>query len=454
MSENRVIIVGAGPAGVAAALELSHRGLDAVVLDEQSQPGGQIYKNLLHNHDHAPERLQTLGEDYAAGYSLLSDFMAAKIDYRPQSKVWYLDGDKNVCYSQNGKSRRLRGDYLILATGAMERQVPLPGWDLPGVITVGALQTLLKTSGSVPEPLVLIGTGPLFYLTAWQCVTAGVRALTLLDTQRSADNWRALAQMPAALGPEGRRLLLKGLKLRHALSRSEAVTYRHVRDVTLLGDERVQQIVFSDSHGHHTLNVQWVALHQGVIPAQQITRLLGCKHHYDQQAQAAYPVTDEYGATSVENIFAVGDLGGVAGASAAVVRGQIAGLEIIRRMEGEDTTTAISQLQRRLSQLVSPRPFLELLFPTTTTDLSRSMLCRCEQVGLSAVKAVQQQNVRDPNQIKRLLRTGMGPCQGRMCASLLCQQSSAGEKTGYDDYLNIRPPLLPVTVGELADLEG
>ncbi|MDT8345983.1 MAG: FAD-dependent oxidoreductase, partial [Thermohalobaculum sp.] len=175
-------IVGAGPAGMAAAVEAAARGLAAVVLDEQPAPGGQVWRNI-----EAAAGRASLGASYARGAAHAAAFRAAAADYRPGALVWHVEtapGEPARLWLMQGERvAQLRARRVLIAPGATERPVPVPGWTLPGVMTVGALQTLLKGAGVVPSvPVVLAGNGPLLFLTAVQLATAGARIEAVLWT--------------------------------------------------------------------------------------------------------------------------------------------------------------------------------------------------------------------------------------------------------------------------------
>ena len=162
MSEHYdIIVIGAGPAGMAASQVASEHGANTLVLDEQRNPGGQIYRaiEVAQNHER-PE----LGEDYQEGMSLARAFRDSSFQYIPEASVWQLSQDLEVGYSKDGAARIVSAKQIILATGAQERPMPVPGWTLPGVMTAGAAQILLKESEIGIENAVFAGTGPLLYL--------------------------------------------------------------------------------------------------------------------------------------------------------------------------------------------------------------------------------------------------------------------------------------------------
>ncbi|HET8996159.1 MAG TPA: FAD-dependent oxidoreductase, partial [Acetobacteraceae bacterium] len=184
----QLAVIGAGPAGLAAAATAARHGLDTVLLDEQPAPGGQIYRAITETRLRDPA---LLGADYWHGFELVAAFRASGAQHLAGATVWSVSRDREIGVSIAGRAQLFRAERVILATGALERPFPIPGWTLPGVMTVGAAQILLKTSGMVAQGrVVLAGTGPLLWLLAAQYLRAGASIAALLDTTPS-DNWRA-----------------------------------------------------------------------------------------------------------------------------------------------------------------------------------------------------------------------------------------------------------------------
>ena len=175
-----VVVIGAGPAGMTAARELASRNIEVAVFDEQQQSGGQIYRHILNSPLDDPG---ILGKAYIQGQRLTENFINSKIHYFPNTSVWYLDNNRIMGVIKQGKNHQVSADKILIATGAQERPVPIPGWELPGVMSAGAGQILMKSAAMIPsDGVVLAGSGPLLLLLATQYLDAGVTITAIVDT--------------------------------------------------------------------------------------------------------------------------------------------------------------------------------------------------------------------------------------------------------------------------------
>ncbi|NQV45776.1 MAG: FAD-dependent oxidoreductase [Rhodospirillales bacterium] len=451
-------IIGAGPAGLAAATRAQHHGLSVIVLDEGSQPGGRIYHAVDRVMDSRPADVALLGEDYTHGANLTMAFRQSGVDYADATSVFRLDQDGTVWFTRGGTAGTLRADNIILATGAMERPVPLPGWTLPGVMTAGAAQLLLKGDNMIPSgPVVLMGAGPLILLCAIQLHDAGAAVTAIVETTTMLDTLRALPHLPRALLAQ--EYLRKGLTLRRRLKKAGIAIYGGATGLRILGTEKATGVSFQSGGKATALNADTVLLHNGVVPETHLSRQLGCRHRWDSVQRCWRPESDAWGQTSVPTVYVAGDGGGIAGARAAECAGHLSALRIATtsgRLNPHDCTRLARAWIRERRHHLTIRPFLDSMFRPSPDLLSppddETIVCRCEEVDTRAIRHATEMGCPGPNQLKAFCRAGMGPCQGRMCQLTITEIMAEARNTSPDEIgtITIRPPVKPVTLSALA----
>jgi NADPH-dependent 2,4-dienoyl-CoA reductase/sulfur reductase-like enzyme len=446
-----VVVVGAGAAGMAGAVALAGLGLQVVLLDEQGSPGGQIYRGITL----APlSRRDLLGPDYAHGNVLAQALASSSVRYEKGAAVWQVTRDHQVSYLRDGRLHTLQAKAVLLATGAMERPFPIPGWTSPGVMSAGAAQILLKSAGLAPsEPVVLAGCGPLLYLLGWQYLRAGVPIKALVDTTRPEDYWRARRHLFAAL--RAWPYLRKGLELMRSLSSARIPHYTAAEQLAVEGDEAATALTFTVAGKAQRIDSRCVLLHQGVVPNIQFSQSLRARHYWDANQLCFSPVVDAWGELDVPGIFAAGDGAGIGGAQAAALQGELAGLGIARRLGAIEAGQRAATLRERLALNLRIRPFLDALYQPREENripADNVMVCRCEEVTAGDLRKFVALGCAGPNQAKSFGRCGMGPCQGRMCGLTVTEVIAKARGVTAEEvgYYRIRPPIKPITLGELA----
>lgn len=448
-----LVVIGAGPAGLAAACEARALGLSVILLDEQTTIGGQIYRNI---EAAPPDRREILGEDYAAGQKLAAEFRESGTDYRGGTSVWNVTTDGTVDYVA-GHSATVTGRCVLMASGAMERPFPIKGWTLPGAMGAGAAQILLKGAGAMPSgPVVLAGCGPLLYLLAWQYLRAGAEIGAVVDTTDVAGYVRAL---PHAFGAiMGWRDLSKGLKLLATLKRSGVPVYSGASALAIEGETAVEALTFKHRGKPVRLSASLVLLHQGVVPNTQLSLSTGLEHHWNSAQLCWQPVTDEWGRMGDSALYVAGDSRGIVGALASAAQGRLAALSIAKQLgAAADTAQRATELKRQLAGHTRIRPFLDALYRPLTEHRvpprDDVTVCRCEEVTAGQIRSYVALGCLGPNQTKTFGRCGMGPCQGRFCG--LTVTELIAEARGVDPeevgHYRVRPPIKPVLLGDFVD---
>jgi octopine oxidase subunit A len=452
-----VAIVGAGPGGLAAASECASSGLATVLFDEQPGPGGQIYRAIT---TASPARRDAFGGDYRRGEALVTGLNRSGVAYVCGTTVWAVtrsSGGLEVGVSSGGRARLVAVKHTIIATGALERPFPIPGWTLPGVMTAGGAQILLKSSALVPEGrVVLAGSGPLLYLVAAQLARAGCRAERLLDTTPRG-RWRAAARHAAALVASP--YLAAGLKLVRDAHRATRVV-RHVERIEALGDTRLERVRFAVGGRSEEVAADLLLLHQGVVPNVNLAHASGCAHRWDDAQLAFVPLVDDWGASSVAGVTIVGDGAGIAGARAAEARGRLGALHaacVLGALDPAERDRRAMPARRDLAQHRRGRAFVDALFrPAEGFRIPRgeTIVCRCEEVTAQQIIDAAKRGCVGPNQMKSFLRCGMGPCQGRYCGLTVTELIAdvRGVSAAEVGYYRLRFPVKPLTLGEVASL--
>lgn len=456
MRTRDVIVIGAGPAGMAAAATAAAHGAQVALIDEQPRPGGQIYRDVDRA---APRRGGILGADYTYGATLTARLRGDRIDYLDGSVVWAIEDGFRVSFTRRGRADQIAGARIILATGALERPMPLPGWTLPGVMTAGAAQILLKQSGILPRRAVIVGTGPLLYLVAAQMVRAGTPPLALVETQSRRDLARAMRHVAGAL--RGWAYIAKGLRLRAEIARAGVPRHTGATAITVEGEARAHAVTFQSGGRMHRIDCDTVLLHHGVVPNTQAARSLGVSHRWDPVQHCFSPVLDGWGATDIDGVFIAGDGGGIGGAMSAEIAGRLAALKAVSELghlPDAARDAAAGPLRRQLARDLAVRPFLDTAYPPFAGALApedATIICRCEEVTAGEIRSYARLGCLGPNQAKAFGRAGMGPCQGRYCGLTVTGLLAAATGRSPDEtgYFRIRPPLKPVTLGELAAMD-
>lgn len=449
-----LIVIGAGPAGMSAALTGAAHGLKTLLLDEQLRPGGQIYRNVT---DAPASVAALLGPDYRYGETLTAQLDRSGVELRFGAMVWDVARDLTVTAQKDGQSFQVRAPQLIAATGAMERASPIPGWTLPGVLNAGAAQIALKSASTVPAGrTVLAGAGPLLLLVACQLLEAGVPVAGIVETSPRASLWRSLRHLPAALG--AMPYLAKGLRMLWRLRRAGVPMFSAATSLRAEGNDRVQALTFTAGGREHSLAADVVLLHHGVVPNTQLSRLLRVDHDWDPVQLAWRPLVDTWGETSLPGFRIAGDGAAIAGALAAEPTGVLAALGAARalgRLTEEDCESRAISGRQALNHQLRIRPFLDALYspPEWISDpTDETIVCRCEEVTAGRIREMAQLGCQGPNQTKFFSRCGMGPCQGRMCGLTVTQilSKELGKPPREIGAYHIRAPLKPVPLGSIA----
>jgi NADPH-dependent 2,4-dienoyl-CoA reductase/sulfur reductase-like enzyme len=461
-------VVGAGPAGLAAAAEAASLSLPLTLMDTFHLPGGQYYKQTP----------PTLGateapDDYAR--QLLGVVAGDSVRLLAGTSVWGIfpeappeggrsDGGYLLClYGPPGTPRRLKAQTVILAPGAYDRPVPFPGWTLPGVMTAGAALTLIKHQHVMPGRRILLsGTGPLQLVLARHLLEAGAELVGVLDANPFP--WRGWRHAAAVWGQWAR--LREGWDSWRAMQKAGVgIRWGHcVRHVE--GEGCVERAGIGPVDGlpagasPETVSADTVCLGHGFTPAIQLSRLAGCEHRYQPMQRAYVPVRDEWLETTLAGLFVAGDGAGIGGKDVARLEGRLAALGAVRALGREVPSGQVAALRRALARQRRFAAVLDALFPLSAhlaellTD--DTLLCRCEEVTVGQVRRAIAEGATTVSAIRMLTRAGMGRCQGRMCGPPVAEllAGELGQPVEAVGQATPRPPVVPIPLAGLLDDEA
>ncbi|MEU7057643.1 NAD(P)/FAD-dependent oxidoreductase [Streptomyces sp. NPDC046197] len=439
-------VIGAGPAGLAAALAAAARGVRVTVLDAAPAPGGQYYRQPAAGL--GARRPEALHHQWRTWERLRDGLAASEVTVLTDHHVWALEHGFTV-HALHGPEQRepvaVRADAVLLATGGYERVFPFPGWTLPGVVTAGGAQAMLKGTLVVPgRRAVVAGTGPLLLPVATGLAAAGVDVAALVE---SADPRGFLrhAGVLAVKVPEGAgyaaRLLRHRIRFlpRHMVVRAngdDTLTAVTVAALDAGGRVRTgtERLIVCDT----------LAVGHGMLPHTDLAESLGCR--LDGPAVRV----DGEQRTDVPGVWAAGEATGIGGAGLALAEGHLAGCSIAARLRGtEPDPRQWSAAARSRGRLRRAARGLDSAYPPpphwTEQVTDDTVVCRCEEVTAGAVReAVAALGAGDLRTVKLLTRAGMGWCQGRICAPAVAGVA------GCETTVSRRPFARPVPLGVLA----
>jgi NADP-dependent aldehyde dehydrogenase len=481
-------VVGAGPAGLAAATTAAEAGLSVVVIDSNLQPGGQYWRHRDETSTDAPPTGQ---HDVKIYTRLRRRFDAARdigrLRYLPNTQVWFIETPsanavdsaaaspasdhlfvlRTTSFSDVGpqppEPRLVRAPALILCPGGYDRQLPVPGWDLPGVMAAGGVQAMLKGYGTLNGTrAVIAGTGPFLLPVAAGLAAAGAEVVGICEAG-AVTSW--LPQLGGALQVPSKGIDAAEYAARLARHRIPFWTRSAV--TTINGADQVRSVTIAkvDSDGRakpgtsREIGVDLVALGWGFTPSLELVTAVGGGTRVDVDG-SLIAVVDDRQRTTVPGVYAAGEVAGVGGASLAVLEGELAALAVAHDSGVRDDAVRCRHLQRAIARSRAFAAAMHRAHPVPSHWdewlTSSTVVCRCEEVTYGEIRhACDELGAEDARTIKLMSRPGMGWCQGRVCGFATAKiAASAGEAPSADALRPIakRPLCSPIALRELAEL--
>lgn len=408
-----VLVVGGGPAGMAAAVRAAQGGVRVGIVDENAALGGQIWRGEALEESHTSEASNWLAQVRKAGVVVLS---GKRVFHQPESGVLMAEGLDDVWELSYRK--------LVLATGARERFLPFPGWTVPNVMGAGGLQAMVKSGLPIRgKRVVIAGTGPLLLAVAAYLRKHGAEIPVICEQT----SWKKLARFGLALVRHPDKIV-QGLQLRTDIAGIPFATDSW--PIAAEGRQVLEAVTMSRDGKPETVRCDYLACGFHLVPNAELAILIGCR------TKNGYVQVDELQQTTVAEVFCAGEPTGIGGVELSLVEGEIAGLAATGRTSEARSLFSKREKFRRFARLLDEtfclRSELRSL-PSTGT-----LVCRCEDVSYSRLR--EHTSWRSA---KLHTRCGMGPCQGRIC----------GPATQFLFKWNpdsVRPPVFPARVGNLA----
>ncbi|TWT12952.1 FAD-dependent oxidoreductase [Reyranella sp. CPCC 100927] len=453
-----VLVIGGGAGGLSAAIAAAEAGAGVVLLDERAQSGGQYYKQPAEGRP----RDAVADAQVDEGQRLVARARRAGVEILCNAEAWGAFAPMTIGATTPQGSLVFQPRRLIVAAGAYERGLPVPGWTLPGVMTTGAAQTLLKTDGVLAGRRILIcGNGPLNLQIALELARAGATVVAVAElaeavgVRQAGTVLRMLRHAP--------RLAWQGARMTVALRR---------RGIPVLSGRGLVRVEPYDGalratlgrRAHRTLSperdivVDVVLMGYGFMPSNELLLALGCRHDFDATRGHLVTARNAQCETSVTGVYGVGDCCGLGGAKAACEEGWIAGADAARALGRSLPPAVTHEVAAARARLAQHRDFQAALWqlfaaPRWNTELAQpdTLICRCEEVPLGAIEAAMADGTPDIGEIKRRTRLGMGRCQGRYCAPLLASllAERRGRPIDAHAFFAPRAPAKPVAIKDL-----
>ncbi len=488
MKDVEMAIIGAGPAGIMAAIEAKSHGLSVVVLDGYSQPGGHYYKQ-------PPAEFNQLNIEADNRLHQISDLMerASNLDIEifNNTTVWGIFRDNGPCFSyrderafseadqaqeENNTATEyslyvagpqevhcIKAQNIVVATGSYDRIIPFPGWTLPGIITPGGAQMLLKGQRIAPGNRVLVaGSGPLLLAVAAGLAEVGAQVLGVLDIASSWDGW---LRAPFSFWGQWARIREAWNYLATLRKHKIPILFNHAV-FRALGQQELESVAIGKLDGlgrpiwdtEKSVDVDTLCVGFGFLPNTALTRHLGCKHFYDSEMDVYLPGHNQNLETSVRGVLVAGDVTGVGGYELSMLQGQLAGLVSVGRMRRSSSAHITRRMSELRSKIAQKQRFANMLrsrmrYRPGLCDLldDNTIICRCENVVVGQIRESIADGAREIGGVKARTRAGMGPCQGRYCDLSVGMMVALDTGQAREDvgFMSVRPPVIPLQINEL-----
>ncbi len=459
-----LVIIGGGPAGIAAAATAAKHGLDVAIIDERPTLGGQIYKRV--GPGFKVKSAKEVGKDYFLGEELIAELNQSSVEVFFETLVVTIEDSSVVIVKHGQSAEKLIYKKLLISPGAYDRPVAFPGWTLPGVITAGAAQSLVKTQRVLPGSRIFFaGSGPLALAFPAQLSSYGANIVGIVEAAPRPGILKAIRILFAVIG--NLDLMRDAAKYQfHLLSNRIPMKYQRII-VSANGKDRVESVTHARVDRNwrvipgteKTVEVDALCVGYGFFPSVELFRLLDCEMAYEESRGGTVVKLDRWGATSVANIFGAGDGTGISGSYVAIARGRLAALKIATEL-GKISEKSLPELaagyQKTLTRRMKFQSAINRAYEIKSGIYeladNQTIICRCESVKLESILPVLESTV-DPSVVKAYTRCGMGLCQGRNCQRQISALIAKKQNIPISEIAQATPrfPTKPISLGQIAD---
>jgi len=434
---------------VRCAEALARSGVTPIVVDEAERPGGQVYRQPPAASEPASSAMYGFEAKKAEAIHRAIDAARGRIDYRPRTLVWNVFGQRLDLLTPEGPSQQ-PFDRLVLATGAMDRVLPFPGWTLPGVFTLGGAQIALKAQGvAIGRRVALVGAGPLLPLVAHQYAKSGIEVVAVLDATVFGAKLAQFSGLCASAATLAKGLWyvarnrLRGLDVRYGIG-----------SLRVEGEHRVEALAWRDASGEERrVACDAVGASFGLRAEAQLADLAGCRFAFAADARQWLPERTLQGRSSVAGVYLAGDCARIGGADVAELQGRRTALAVLEDLGRPVDRRELASLDRALARQARFRGALDAAypFPAHLVDAiaDDEIVCRCEGITAAALRrAAREHGADELNRVKALTRIGMGRCQGRVCGEVAAEllARACGSELERVGRLRGQPPVKPIPI--------
>lgn len=460
-----LVVVGAGPAGMAAADTAARRGVGVTLIDSAARLGGQIYRQPLRDPGGGMPALPG-GPTLPARFRSLED---GGVEMILGKSVWSASrGASSFTLRLDAGSRGIAAAVearaVVLATGASELVLPFPGWDLPGVFAAGGAQALLKSQHVLVGRRVLVaGSGPLLLPVAASLAHSGAKVVAVVEACSPS---RRMVELAHVLSYPSKVSQAIGYMQRLAIHQVPFLSGSAL--ICCEGNDRVQRAVVARldhdwvpiPRSNRFFEVDAACISFGLVPRLELCRQLALEDSHQSVQTGAVAVHDASMATSVPGIFVAGELTGIGGAVVAELEGRLAGHAAASYLGSAPGPASISDCAKAASKLRRASSFADLLGEIYTLQsgwtkwlTDPTVVCRCEDVTWGTIRRAIEGGTRKVRSVRGVTRCGMGYCQGRTCGPALAMTIAAltGASLGDLGDLHSRPVATPVPLVEVAE---